>query len=76
VLVLTRKVDDSITIGHDITVTVLEIKGNQIRLGIEAPRSTPVNRTEIYRSILDENIKASEAPLDIETVPEKVSTRS
>lgn len=65
-LVLTRKADESITIGNDITVSVLEIKGNQVRLGIKAPKHTPVNRTEIYESIIQENIKASQAPHDLE----------
>ncbi len=67
-LVLTRKADQSITIGNDITVTVLEIRGNQVRLGIKAPKHTPVNRTEVYESIIDENIKASQTPLDLEDV--------
>ncbi|MBW1722066.1 MAG: carbon storage regulator CsrA [Deltaproteobacteria bacterium] len=67
-LVLTRKVDESITIGNDVTVTVLDIRGNQVRLGIQAPRHTIVNRTEIYESILQENIKASQAPRDLEDI--------
>ena len=67
-LVLTRKTDESITIGNDITVTVLEIRGNQVRLGIKAPKHTPVNRTEVYESIINENIKASQAPPDLEGV--------
>ncbi|MBW1862579.1 MAG: flagellar hook-associated protein FlgL [Deltaproteobacteria bacterium] len=57
VLVLTRKVKESITIGNNITVTVLEIRGNQVRVGIEAPKSIPINRTEIYESIAQENVK-------------------
>ena len=65
-LVLTRKINESITIGNTITVSVLEIRGNQVRLGIEAPKSTPVNRTEIYESITQENIKASKVPQDLE----------
>jgi carbon storage regulator len=65
VLVLTRKVRESITIGNDIVVTVLEIRGNQIRIGVEAPKQTPVNRTEIYESIVEQNLKASEAPVDL-----------
>ena len=64
-LVLTRKVHESITIGNDIVVTVLEIRGNQIRIGVDAPRQTPVNRTEIYESIVEQNLKASEAPVDL-----------
>jgi len=65
VLVLTRKVHESITIGNDIVVTVLEIRGNQIRIGVDAPKQTPVNRTEIYESIVEQNLKASEAPVDL-----------
>jgi len=65
VLVLTRKVRESITIGNDVVVTVLEIRGNQIRIGVEAPKQTPVNRTEIYESIVEQNVKASEAPVDL-----------
>ena len=64
-LVLTRKVHESITIGNDIVVTVLEIRGNQIRIGVEAPKQTPVNRTEIYESIVEQNLRASEAPGDL-----------
>jgi carbon storage regulator len=68
VLVLTRKTKESITIGNNILVTVLEIRGNQVRLGIDAPRYTPVNRTEIYETIIQENIRASKAPQDLERV--------
>ena len=66
-LVLTRKVNESITIGSNITVSILEIRGNQVRVGIEAPKDIPVNRTEIYENIIQENIKASKAPLDLGT---------
>jgi carbon storage regulator len=65
VLVLTRKAKESITIGNDIQITVLEVRGNQVRLGIRAPRNTPVNRTEIYDLILEENIRASKPPQDL-----------
>jgi carbon storage regulator len=58
VLILTRKVEESITIGNHVTVSVLEVKGNQVKLGIEAPRDIPVNRTEIFESIIRENIRA------------------
>ena len=68
-LVLTRKVKESITIGNNITVSILEIKGNQIRLGVEAPRDIPVNRTEIYESIIQENIKASMVTPDLVRFP-------
>ena len=46
-LVLSRKVDEKVVIGPDIVVTVLEIRGNRVRLGIEAPREVPVHRAEL-----------------------------
>ncbi len=46
-LVLTRKTDQKVVIGPDIVVTVLEIRGNRVRLGIEAPREIPVHRSEL-----------------------------
>lgn len=72
-LVLTRKVEESITIGSRITVTVLGLKGNQVRLGIKAPRELPVNRTEVYESIVEENINASNAPVDLNKLNEKIN---
>jgi carbon storage regulator len=66
VLVLTRKIDESITIGHSITISVLEVKGNQVKLGVKAPKDIPINRTEVYEKIMSENIKASEAPVDLD----------
>ena len=65
-LVLTRKTDESITIGNNIKVSVLEIKGNQIKLGIQAPKDIPINRTEVYESIIQENINASNTPIELE----------
>lgn len=50
-LILTRRIAETINIGDDITVTVLGIKGNQVRLGVEAPRDVPVHREEIYEKI-------------------------
>jgi carbon storage regulator len=66
VLVLTRKIDESITIGNSITVSVLEVKGNQVKLGVKAPKDIPINRTEVYEKIMRENIKASQAPDDLD----------
>lgn len=64
-LILTRKVNESITIGHNIRVSVIGIRGNHIRLGIDAPKSIPVNRTEVYHNICQENLNASRAPRDL-----------
>jgi carbon storage regulator len=61
-LVLTRKVDESIIIGSDITISVVAVKGNQVKLGIEAPKQMPVHRAEVRLSIIEENIKAAKVP--------------
>ena len=53
-LILTRRVGQKIVIGDDVTVTVLSVKGNQVRIGIDAPRDVSVNREEIYQRILKE----------------------
>jgi carbon storage regulator len=66
VLVLTRKTKESVTLGNDIQVTVLDVRGNQVKLGIQAPRNTPVNRTEIFELIIQENIRASKAPRNLD----------
>jgi len=55
VLILTRKSGERITIGDRIRVTILEIKGKQVRLGIEAPKDTRVHREEIFQKIQHEN---------------------
>jgi len=60
-LVLTRRVGEGITIGTNIRVVVVEIKGGQVRLGIEAPASISVHRDEIYAKVRDENKKAVSA---------------
>jgi len=53
-LILTRRVGETIRIGDDIEVAVLGVKGNQVRVGITAPKETPVHREEVYRRIADE----------------------
>lgn len=50
-LVLTRRTNESIMIGDDVVVTVLEIRGDQVRIGITAPREVQVHREEIFRAI-------------------------
>ena len=59
-LALTRKKGESIIIGDNIEITVLSITGDAVKLGIDAPRSIPVNRKEIYEQILEQNKKAAE----------------
>lgn len=50
-LILTRRTGESVMIGNEVTLTVLGVKGNQVRIGINAPKSVPVHREEIYERI-------------------------
>ncbi len=60
-LILTRKIGESVIINEDITVTVLGIKGNQIRIGVDAPRHVSVHREEIYQRVKKEEFEEEEA---------------
>ena len=55
-LALSRKIGESIMIDNDIEVTILEIKGDQVKLGIKAPKSVPIYRKEIFAQIKEENM--------------------
>lgn len=59
-LILTRRAGESLMIGDDVAVTILSVKGNQVHLGIKAPRDVPVHREEIYRRILAERPETPE----------------
>ncbi len=59
-LILTRRIGESVIINEDITVTVLGIKGNQIRVGIDAPRHVSVHREEIYQRMKTEELEEEE----------------
>jgi carbon storage regulator len=62
VLVLTRHVHQSIVIGHDIVVTVLEVRGDQVRLGITAPKEVQVHREEVFAALTAANRQSSNRP--------------
>ena len=66
-LALARNVNESIMIGNDIEITVLEIKGDQIKLGVKAPKSVPIYRKELYVQIQEENKQAGSA-VDVEAL--------
>ena len=60
-LVLTRRSNESIMIGHEIVVTVIEVRGDQVRLGIQAPRSIDVHREEVFAALHSANLAAADA---------------
>lgn len=59
-LVLSRQRDESIIIGDNIVVTIVDIRGDKVRLGINAPTEIPVHRQEVYEAIQRENLKAAQ----------------
>jgi carbon storage regulator len=64
-LVLTRKVGESVKIGNDIELKILSIDGEQIKLGIEAPREIAIHRKEVYLAIEQENNAAADTSVDL-----------
>jgi carbon storage regulator len=66
VLILTRRIGETVMIGDDVTVTVLRVKGNQVRLGVNAPKTVSVQREEIFNRIKHED---TSVPQVAETTP-------
>ena len=60
-LILTRRVGETVMIGDEVTVTVLRVKGNQVRLGVNAPKTVSVQREEIFNRIKQEGAEGTEA---------------
>jgi carbon storage regulator len=69
VLIITRKPGEKIMLGDDVVVHVMEIVGNSVRIGIQAPRSLPVYREEIWHAVKEENQAAATASPDVLPAP-------
>jgi carbon storage regulator len=65
-LVLTRKPRQQIMIGDNVTINIVEVQGDNVRIAIDAPREIKIYRGEIYRAIQDENKKAAAPPQDVD----------
>ena len=63
-LALSRKKDEAIIINDDIEITIIEIKGDQVKIGISAPKEVPIYRKEVYLQIQDSNKEAMHADLE------------
>ncbi len=74
-LILTRKLGESIAIGDEIKITFLDIKGKQLRIGVEAPKYISVHRNEIYQAIQEQNIQAAASNIQIPDVWEQITKK-
>lgn len=68
-LVLSRRQDERIVIGDQIVITIVEIRGDKVRVGIEAPRDVPVHRREVYDAIQRHNAQSQAAPSPAPSAP-------
>ncbi len=75
-LILARKIGEAIKIADEITIKVVEIKGGQVKIGVDAPHHITIHRNEVYERILEENRKAAtEAPLDLSSLAAALKNR-
>ena len=63
-LVLTRRAGESVVIGGNVIVTVVEVRGDVVRIGVDAPREVQVHREEVFRAVREANVAAASAPAD------------
>ena len=69
-LALSRKKDEAVIINDDLEITIIEIKGDQVKIGISAPKSVPIYRKEVYMQIQNANKEAAQS-VDIKNIKEK-----
>jgi carbon storage regulator len=76
-LILARKVGEAITIADDITIKVLEVKGGQVKIGVDAPAHITIHRNEVFDKIMEENKRAAkEIPHDLDLLTDVFNTQS
>lgn len=76
-LILARKVGEAITIADDITIKVLEVKGGQVKIGVDAPQHISIHRNEVLDKIMAENKRAAqETPQDLDALTDVFNTKS
>ena len=71
-LALSRKANESIVVGHDVEITILEVKGDQVKIGINAPKSVPIYRKEIYVQIQEANKEAVAGGASLEDLKKSI----
>ena len=75
-LVLTRKIGEGIVIGDDVTITIVEVKGGSVRVGIDAPRDRKIYRQEVFDRIAEENRDAANwNMIDLDSLSDNLTTR-
>ncbi len=75
-LVLTRKLGEGITIGDDVTITIVEMKGGNVRIGINAPKNMKIYRQEVYDRIVEENREAAHwNMIDLDVISDNLTVR-
>ena len=70
-LIVTRREGEKLMIGDDVVVSIVEVSGGTVKLGIEAPRSVPIYREELWAAVRDENRAAAEAPATLPSLPKR-----
>ena len=76
-LILARKVGEAITIADDITIKILEVKGGQVKIGVDAPQNISIHRNEVLDKIVEENKRAAqETPHDLDALTDVFNTKS